>query len=65
MKITVKQAIELLSKHNPDSEILMWYRTSEDVGANTEEWSELEDDSEGIEDTIDEYVNGWLDEIRE
>ena len=65
MKITVKKAIDLLSQHDSESEILFWFRTSGDMDATDDEWKKIYDDSQGLEENIDEYVNGWLEEVRE
>ena len=65
MKITVKKAIELLSQNDSESEILFWFRTSGDMDATDDEWKKIYDDSQGLEENIDEYVNGWLEEVRE
>lgn len=65
MKITVKKAIELLSQNDSEAEILFWFRTSGDMDATDDEWKKIYDDSEGLEDTITEFVNGWLEEVRE
>ena len=58
MKISAQQAIDLLKGINPDSEILMWYRTKEDMNCSDATWKKIEDDSQGLEEAIDEYVNG-------
>jgi len=38
MKISAQQAIDLLKGINPDSEILMWYRTKEDMNCSDATW---------------------------
>jgi hypothetical protein len=65
MKISAQQAIDLLKGINPDSEILMWYRTKEDMNCSDATWKKIEDDSQGLEEVIDEYVSGWIEEANE
>ena len=65
MKISAQQAIDLLQGINPDSEILMWYRTKEDMNCSDATWKKIEDDSHGLEEVIDEYVSGWIEEANE
>ena len=65
MKISAQQAIDLLKGINPDSEILMWYRTKEDMNCSDSTWKKIEDDSQGLEEVIDEYVSGWIEEANE
>lgn len=62
MKLTVKDAVNALSKLNPNDKILIWYRTKDDMGVSSAKWESLTDDSQALEDVIDEYLNGWLDE---
>ena len=63
MKLTVLQAIEMLKDLDNNSEILLWFRTKEDMDCTESNWKKIEDDSEALEDTIDEYVNGWIEEV--
>ena len=65
MKISAQQSIDLLKGINPDSEILMWYRTKEDMNCSDATWKKIEDDSQGLEEVIDEYVSGWIEEANE
>ena len=65
MKITAQQAIELLKGMNPESEILLWFRTKEDMNCSDATWRKIEDDSQALEDSIDEFVNGWIEEAKE
>ena len=64
MKISAKQAIELLKEMNPDSEILFWFRTKEDMNCSHATWGEIKDDSQALEESIDEFVNGWIEEVK-
>ena len=63
MKLTVSKAIDILKNLDKESEILLWFRTKEDMDCAESTWKKIQDDSEGLEDTIDEYVNGWIEEI--
>jgi hypothetical protein len=65
MMISAQQAIDLLKGINPDSEILMWYRIKEDMNCSDATWKKIEDDSQGLEEVIDEYVSGWIEEANE
>ena len=65
MKITAQQAIEFLKDINPESEILLWFRTKEDMNCSDDTWRKIEDDSQALEDSIDEFVNGWIEEAKE
>lgn len=65
MKISAQKAINLLKDLDPNSEILFWFRTKEDMNCADSTWKKVEDDSQGLEDTIDEYVNGWIEEVEE
>ena len=63
MKLNVSYAIELLTKMNPDESILFWYRTIDDYPDITKTcWGNLEDDSGVLEEVIDEYISGWIEE---
>jgi transcription termination factor NusB len=62
MKIKVSKAIDILKDLDKDSEILLWFRTKEDMDCAESNWKKVLDDSEALEDTIDEYVNGWIEE---
>lgn len=65
MKISVDQAIEQLRELNGNSEIFLWYRTSEEYECDPKIWELLEDNSESLEETIDEYISEWLEELNE
>jgi hypothetical protein len=57
------QQFKLLTKMNPDESILFWYRTIDDYPDITKTcWGNLEDDSEVLEEVIDEYISGWIEE---
>jgi hypothetical protein len=63
MKMSVKEAVEILNKINTDSEIFIWFITREDMGCSKSKWKKVEDDSQGLEDTLNEYVSSWIQEV--
>ena len=65
MKLTVAQLRREFARLPDDTEVLVWWRTQREMKATDQEWSELEDDSQCLEDTITEYVEGWLEEVRD
>lgn len=64
MKISVEDIMNQFKNLDPKEEIFVWYRCKDEYpNLSTQCWSDLYDDSEELEDMIETYINGWIEEL--
>ena len=63
MKLLAKDAVEMLKQLDGEESIFLWFRASKYFeNVHKKVWDSIDDDSCAVDEIIDEYVSGWIEE---